>query len=75
MRSPEAVIKASLQLKGYLKATADEGLKFQVGEKEHPVLTVFTDASFAQTRRSHMDPSSSCWGALQSSGDQDVKDS
>ena len=54
MRSPEAVIKASLQLKGYLKATADEGLKFQVGEKEHPVLTVFTDASFApDSQESH----------------------
>ena len=46
-KAPEAVLRASLQLKGYLATTATEGLKFEVKEDETPVLTVFTDASFA----------------------------
>ncbi|CAL1174186.1 unnamed protein product [Cladocopium goreaui] len=53
-KAPEAVLKASIQLKGYLKATSNEGLIFKVGENEHPVLTVFTDASFApDSQESH----------------------
>ena len=46
-RSPEAVMLASTQLNGYLATTAAEGLKFDVIENELPVLTVYTDASFA----------------------------
>jgi hypothetical protein len=46
-RAPEAVIQASNQLKGYLSTTATDGLKFEVEEGENPILTVFTDASFA----------------------------
>jgi len=46
-RAPEAVMLASTQLKGYLATTAAEGLKFDVKENELPVLTVYTDASFA----------------------------
>ena len=46
-RAPEAVMLASTQLKGYLATTAAEGLKFDVEENELPVLTVYTDASFA----------------------------
>ena len=53
-KAPEAVLKVSTQLKGYLKATTDEGLIFKVAENEHPVLTVFTDASFApDSQESH----------------------
>ena len=53
-KAPEAVLKASIQLKGCLKATSNEGLIFKVGENEHPVLTVFTDASFApDSQESH----------------------
>ena len=46
-RAPEAVIQASNQLKGYLSTTANDGLKFEVEEGENPILTVFTDESFA----------------------------
>ena len=46
-RAPHAVLAAALQLKGYLMATSDEGLMFNVKEGESPVLTVYTDAGFA----------------------------
>ncbi|CAL1154816.1 unnamed protein product [Cladocopium goreaui] len=46
-RAPHAVLAAALQLKGYLMATSDEGLMFNVREGESPVLTVYTDAGFA----------------------------
>ena len=46
-RSPKAVHLAYQQLKGYLLQSAGEGLKFQVEKDEDPVLTVYTDASFA----------------------------
>lgn len=46
-RAPNAVLAAALQLKGYLMATSEEGLMFNVKEGEVPTLTVFTDAGFA----------------------------
>ena len=53
-KSPDAVLQAAMQLKGYLKVTAGEGLKFQTQSDEHPVLTVYTDASFApDSQESH----------------------
>ena len=53
-KSPDAVLQAAMQLKGYLKVTAEEGLKFQTQSDEHPVLTVYTDASFApDSQESH----------------------
>ena len=47
LRGRQAVMLASTQLRGYLATTAAEGLKFDVKENELPVLTVYTDASFA----------------------------
>ena len=44
-RSPDAVLQVALQLKGYLKITSNEGLKFQTQADEHPVPTVYTDVS------------------------------
>ena len=46
-RAPEAVLRPSQQLKGYLSMTTGDGLKFEVGKDEDPLLVVFTDASFA----------------------------
>ena len=69
-RAPEAVMLAGTQLKSYLATTAAEGLKFDVKEKELPVLTVYADAFFALTLRNPMAPSSSFWDHLQSSGGQ-----
>eukprot|EP00435_Cladocopium_sp_Y103_P009890 s1794_g2.t1 len=45
-KAPEAVLATASQLKGYLLATAEEGLKFEVKEGEVPTLTVFTDVGF-----------------------------
>eukprot|EP00435_Cladocopium_sp_Y103_P040556 s71_g11.t1 len=46
-KAPAAVLAAASQLKGYLQATSDEGLKFEVKEGEIPILTVYTDVGFA----------------------------
>lgn len=48
LRSPKKVIEISSQVKGYLKATLEEGLKFTKEDAEEArALKVFTDASFA----------------------------
>ena len=48
LRSPKKVIEISSQVKGYLKATLEEGLKLTKEDAEEArALKVFTDASFA----------------------------
>lgn len=45
--STEEVVETGDQVKGYLKATIAEGLKFGRNPEEDVVLRVFTDASFS----------------------------
>ena len=48
LRSPKKVQEIAVQVKGYLKLTAEEGIRFVKDEAEESmVLKVFTDASFA----------------------------
>ena len=45
-KAPEAVRRAAAQVIGYLLSTPEDDLKFQVGDHQDPILTVYTDASF-----------------------------
>ena len=48
LRSPRKVQEIAMQVKGYLKLTAEEGIRFVKNDAEEAmVLKVFTDASFA----------------------------
>ena len=48
LKAPKKVIEVATQVKGYLKKTVGEGLRFQKSrEGEEKELRVFTDASFA----------------------------
>ena len=53
-KAPQAVLQAAAQLKGFLLSTPGDGLKFETGAQEEPLLTVYTDASFApDSQESH----------------------
>lgn len=47
MKSTGAIKEAALQVIGYLKKTANHGLKFEDDATEAPILQMFSDASFA----------------------------
>eukprot|EP00438_Fugacium_kawagutii_P030710 Skav213064 [mRNA] locus=scaffold364:594309:601403:- [translate_table: standard] len=46
-KTPEAVLEAATQLKGYIKRTQNEGIKFSTLEDSEIQLQVYSDASFA----------------------------
>ena len=47
LKAPKRVLQIGRQVKGFIKGTMLEGLKFQPGGDEEGVLEVFTDASFS----------------------------
>ena len=47
LKNPVKVMELGEQMKGYLKRTQEEGLRYQVGFKEEIVLQAYSDASFS----------------------------
>ena len=47
LKNPVKVMELGDQMKGYLKRTQDEGLRYQVDFKDEIVLQAYSDASFS----------------------------
>ena len=47
LKDPVKVMELGEQMKGYLKRTQEEGLRYQAGFKEEIVLQAYSDASFS----------------------------
>ena len=57
LRNPVKVMELGEQMKGYLKRTAEEGLRYQVEFREEINLQAFSDASFPQKEQKAMEVS------------------